>query len=134
MNLEDVKELVKKEVPESSRGQVNHYLNLVSIQRDLLSVDKLKVGDTFFYKVAGGKSRPWVVLWVRKGLVGAATLTHHTTLANSHSTECRFWKDNVIGPTISVFEEERCLDAVYYPYTNLKHLKEVRQKISEMWG
>lgn len=135
MNLDDVKELAKKELENSpeKRGCVSHYLSQVTPQRDLLSVDKLRVGDTFFHKVTGGKSRPWLVLWVKKGFVGCASLTH-SNLGAGYEAECRFWKGSYIGPTLTIIPVERVLDAVYFPYTNLKHLKWVRGEIARKWG
>ena len=115
------------------RKEVIGWLKDVSPERDLMSVDKMKVGDTFFHKLVGGKSRPWVTLWVKKGYIGAATLTH-SELPHGYKCEDRFWGGSFIGPTLCIFEVERVQDAVYYPYTNLKHLKTVRDSIKKMWG
>lgn len=134
MNLDSVKELAKNDLPQDKLKTVNHYLSLVTPERDLLSVDKVKVGDTYFHKVVGGKNRPWVVLWVRKGWVGAATLTHHTEIEGGIPCECRFWEGSSIGPCLDMRPVEAIKDSIYYPYTNLKHLKEVRETFFKIWS
>lgn len=115
-----------------SRRHVINVLNTVDPERDLVTVDKLRAGDTFFYKVTGGKSRPWLVLFVRKGLVGAASLTH-SELTGGYKAQCRFWQGNYIGPTLTIVEEEKVKTSVYYPYTNKNHLKEIRDNIRKVW-
>lgn len=102
--------------------------------RDLIKIDKLRVGDTFFYTLVGGKRRPWVVLWVRKGIVGAASLTH-TQMVGGYPCQDRMWgKGCYIGPTLITVEEARVKGSVYFPYTNLKHLKEVKDNIKKQWS
>jgi len=115
------------------KGEVKTLLNNLNPQYIYYSLDKLRVGDVFMYKLVGGKIRPWVVMFNKKGMVGAATLTHDITLPNSYKSECRFYKDSIIGPTLSIFEEERLLDCCLAPYTNKKHLSEVKRSLISLW-
>ena len=115
------------------KGEVKVLLNNLNPQYIYYSVDKLYIGDVFMHKIVGGKVRPWVVMFNRRGLVGAATLTHDLNLAYSYKSECRFYKDSVIGPTLALFEEDRVLDCCLAPYTNKKHLSEVRKSLLGIW-
>ena len=117
-----------------NRGEVKQILDSITPDKMLASVPSLKVGDVFYYRVVGGKSRPWAALWVRRGLVGAATITHSENLPMSHKSQCRFYLDSYIGPTITVIDQERVLDAVTIPYSNKKHLKEVKESIKSLWS
>lgn len=119
--------------PEVTKKTVEVWLKTVDPERDLRKVENLRIGDTFFYTVVGGKRRPWVVLWVRKGTVGAASLTH-TNMAGAWACQDRMWGEGCyIGPTLITVEEDRVKGSVYFPYTNLKHLREVKDHISKMW-
>lgn len=117
-----------------TKGEVKHILNNINPQYIYHSLDKLRTGDVFMHKVTGGKVRPWVVMFSRKGMVGAITLTHHEELPFSYPSKCRFYSDNVLGPTLSLFEECRILDCCMAPYSNKKHLQEVKKDILGIWG
>lgn len=117
-----------------TRGTILSWLEGADLERDLIKVDQMQEGDTFWYTVVGGKRRPWVTLWVRKGLVGAASLTH-TEMEGGWPCQDRMWgKGCYIGPTLIVAEEDRVKDSIYYPYSNKKHLREIKQKIKGIWG
>lgn len=134
MNSESWVERVSGSSKESyTKGEVKQLLDSIQPEYHLYSVPKVKVGYVFSYRLVGGKSRPWVALWVRKGFVGCATLTH-SNLPHGYKSECPFYSDSFIGPTITVLPEERLLDCQMAPYTSKKHLSEVKQKIRELWG
>jgi hypothetical protein len=117
-----------------SKSDVKQILGNITPGYILYSPDKLLFGDVFRYKLVGGKVRPWVTLWVRKGLVGAATLTHDENLVGSFPCECRFYKGSYIGPTLTVIEVGRVIEASIAPYSNKKHLREVFKEIRKRWG
>jgi hypothetical protein len=119
----------RKDANVSKREMINL---LQGITPNLITVDKVQTGDTFYYKVVGGKVRPWVVLWVRKGVVGAATITH-SDMPFGYACQCRFWVGSFIGPTVTLLDESFIKDKIYLPYTNKKHLTEVRNSIRKVW-
>jgi len=128
--IEIIKRLEERQDANVSKREMINLLQ--GVTPNLFTVDKVQVGDTFYYKVAGGKIRPWVVLWVRKGAVGAATITH-SDMAFGYACQCRFWVGSFIGPTVTILEESFIKDKIYLPYTNKKHLTEVRNSIKKTW-
>lgn len=133
MQLSKIIERGKTE-SEVTKAILLSWLQDVSPERDLIKVDKMQEGDTFWYTVVGGKRRPWVTLWVRKGLVGAASLTH-TEMEGGWPCQARMWGEGCyIGPTLITVEEDRVKDSIYFPYQNRKHLKEIKMKIKGIWG
>lgn len=117
-----------------TKATVESWLKTVDPERDLIKLDNLRMGDTFWYTVVGGKRRPWVTLWVRKGIVGAASLTH-TDMEGGWPCEDRMWnKGCYIGPTLITVEEDRVKGSVYFPYTNLKHLQTIKSNIKKIWS
>lgn len=116
-----------------AKREVLGWLRTIDPERDLIRVEKLRVGDTFWHTVVGGKRRPWVVLWVRKGVVGAASLTH-ADMEHGWACQDRLWRGCYIGPTLIIVNEEGVKNYCYYPYTNVKHLAQIKQEIKRKWG
>jgi len=138
MKVSEIQSKMRK--PEVTKGDLVSWLESCSPERDLIKLDSLRMGDTFWYTVVGGKRRPWVTLWVRVDkqtgtrMVGAASLTH-TDMEGGWECKDRMWnKGCYIGPTLITVEEQRVKDSVYFPYTNLKHLTEIKQNIKKVWG
>lgn len=116
-----------------TKAEVKALLSKISPEKEFHSLEKLRLGDIFIYTVVGGKRRPWVVLWARKGLVGAISMTHSGDLPGQFQSQCRFYPTNYLGPTLTVVEEQRVLDTVVTPYSNKKHLFHIRKEIQKVW-
>jgi hypothetical protein len=119
---------------ETTKGEILTWLKDISPERDLIKVDSMAVGDTFWLTLVGGKSRPWVTLRKSKGMITAACFTH-TALEGGFPCEDRYWGDKCfLGPTMTTIEEDRVKDKIYFPYRNTRHLGVVRKEFIKRLG
>lgn len=127
-----------QEVEESPResytkGEVLHILEHLGWAARSIEIDGLQRGDVFWFKLVGGKPRPWVVLSVRGGVVCAVSMSSTNHMPHAIKSQSRFWP-GWIGTTVSLFHENEARKNVLHPYANRDHLREVEAKVAVLMG
>jgi len=123
-----------EEGKEVNRGEILGWLRDVTPERDLIKVDSMIVGDTFWLTVVGGKPRPWVTLRKSKGMITAACFTS-SDLEGGFPCDDRYWGEGCfLGPTVTTVEEARVKSKIYFPYRNTKHLAVIRKEFIKRLG
>jgi len=131
-----------------TRGEVKMILHAIAARQDAdatldeyrttcraaTAVQDLRYGDVFIFKLVGGKVRPWVVLSVSTETVIAVGMSSGDYAPAMVPSQCRLWPGCFIGNTVSVFERAAATQEVTRPYTNLRHLDQVRSDIAAQYG
>lgn len=86
-------------------------------------------GDVFIHKLVGGKVRPWVVLKDEGDHVIAVSMSSSKCIPGAFKSQCRFWPNSWITPTITKVDKHLALEEVTRPYSNRAHLAQIEREI-----
>lgn len=97
-----------------------------------VEVPQLRRGDVVWFKLVGGKGRPWVVLHSDGATVVAIAMSTGEHVPGSAASQCRFWPRSYLGTTVAVLDHEEARKRATRPYTNLRHLREFETELSKL--
>lgn len=119
--------MIKSAVVKAGEGSIDTSTTC----RQPISVNDLRRGDVFIHKLVGGKVRPWIVLKIHDDTVTCVAMSSGETVPNSVQSQCRYWPESFICPTVTSVNLKAATKEVTRPYTNLAHLSEIENLLRE---